>query len=145
MNRPTSKSRRLLHLLVKQRWQCPLCGEPILRATDANLDHRFPRSRGGSSALHNLQAAHKECNSKKGNGLDHAVEIQRRRICHLPRYSLPVDLLWNVRCDICCGPADPVSVHKDAVWLQCRYCKEITRQFVSAAIRARENVQTADI
>jgi 5-methylcytosine-specific restriction endonuclease McrA len=61
--RTRAEKRFFLH--QQQRGACALCGRQ-LDLSDTTLDHRFPKSRGGSSALFNLQAAHDKCNQAKG-------------------------------------------------------------------------------
>lgn len=46
---------------------CYLCGKPILEGQDWNLDHVFPKSKGGKSTPSNLRPTHSDCNSAKGN------------------------------------------------------------------------------
>jgi hypothetical protein len=72
----------------KQEWQraeivsahernggrCAICGEAVdLSLTSgrhqATLDHIFPQSRGGTHERENLQLAHRQCNSRKGDRL----------------------------------------------------------------------------
>ena len=45
---------------------CYLCGKPILREKDFNLDHEMPLSRGGQNAPSNWRPTHKSCNADKG-------------------------------------------------------------------------------
>lgn len=62
------KSAEKMHAAYKrQNGVCALCGKSM-KLSDANLDHATPKSNGGLGASWNLQAAHVECNSAKGNG-----------------------------------------------------------------------------
>jgi len=60
-------------LCEQQKWKCSLCGkklDPKLRGTHnmgISIDHVIPVSMGGTHDLANLAAAHRTCNSKKGN------------------------------------------------------------------------------
>ena len=45
---------------------CYLCGKPIKKEADFNLDHCVPLSRGGQNEPSNWRATHKSCNSDKG-------------------------------------------------------------------------------
>lgn len=45
---------------------CYLCGRPIEKESDFNLDHCVPLSRGGQNEPSNWRATHKSCNSDKG-------------------------------------------------------------------------------
>ena len=45
---------------------CCLCGKPILKEKELSLEHKMPRSRGGSDELGNWGIAHKTCNQQKG-------------------------------------------------------------------------------
>lgn len=44
---------------------CGICREPV-SADEMEVDHRFPRSHGGTDDLSNLQPAHGDCNRRKG-------------------------------------------------------------------------------
>ena len=44
---------------------CGLCGGGVER-DDIHIDHKIPWSRGGPTALDNLQVAHSACNIRKG-------------------------------------------------------------------------------
>lgn len=46
---------------------CYLCGELILSAQELSLDHKKPRSKGGTSSRDNLAPTHKKCNCEKDN------------------------------------------------------------------------------
>lgn len=46
---------------------CYLCGSPILEGQRWNLDHVFPKSKGGKTEASNLRPVHYWCNSAKGN------------------------------------------------------------------------------
>lgn len=45
---------------------CYLCGKPIEKDKDFNLDHCVPLSRGGANDPSNWRATHKTCNATKG-------------------------------------------------------------------------------
>lgn len=46
---------------------CGICGEEIVPATEATIDHITPLSRGGTNHQQNLQLAHAWCNRMKGS------------------------------------------------------------------------------
>ena len=48
-------------------YYCYLCGAPILDGQHWNLDHVFPKSKGGKTTPSNLRPVHYWCNSAKGN------------------------------------------------------------------------------
>lgn len=45
---------------------CYLCGKPILKEKDFNIDHVVPLSRSGRDDSSNWRMCHISCNSKKG-------------------------------------------------------------------------------
>jgi 5-methylcytosine-specific restriction endonuclease McrA len=45
---------------------CCLCGKPIYKTKDYNIEHIHPTSRGGRNDSSNWRMAHKKCNSEKG-------------------------------------------------------------------------------
>jgi 5-methylcytosine-specific restriction endonuclease McrA len=45
---------------------CYLCGKPILKIQDYNIDHKTPSSRGGADAPSNWMPVHRSCNIEKG-------------------------------------------------------------------------------
>lgn len=63
--------------LGKQKWlmwktrrhECGICGKEIPTFEEATVDHKVPRSRGGSNRMDNLQLAHERCNQAKGNSV----------------------------------------------------------------------------
>ena len=64
---PYTTRRAMLHqALAEYGALCYICGLPI-KPGDESLDHKTPRSKGGSNTLDNLRPAHKRCNSAKGN------------------------------------------------------------------------------
>ncbi len=68
-------------LWIQQKGTCAICGKPMYRNRfeapharvwakyRATVDHIYPRSKGGSDAMENLQLAHARCNKIKGNQL----------------------------------------------------------------------------
>lgn len=94
------KKRRFVSISVE--W-CHICGLPIpgdiassKHPLFGTVDHVIPRSRGGSNRLDNRRAAHRLCNSIKGN-LD-LSEHQRETI------RVQVQILLN-RAGEVCGPS----------------------------------------
>jgi hypothetical protein len=70
---PTRSKVEIRKLCEQQKWKCSLCGkklDPELRGTHnmaISIDHVIPVSKGGTHDLANLAAAHRICNTKKGN------------------------------------------------------------------------------
>ena len=46
---------------------CYLCGKPIEKVKDDNIDHVHPRSRGGRDDSTNWKPVHRSCNVDKGS------------------------------------------------------------------------------
>lgn len=55
-----------MHIRTETAYCC-LCGKPIYRVEDYNIEHLTPRSRGGQDNISNWRICHKSCNSKKGS------------------------------------------------------------------------------
>jgi 5-methylcytosine-specific restriction endonuclease McrA len=61
-----------LDIAERDRWRCGLCGQRIQRNVDhlhprsLTMDHMIPLARGGDDVPENVQAAHRQCNSIKG-------------------------------------------------------------------------------
>lgn len=45
---------------------CCLCGKPIEKTKDYNIEHLCPVSRGGRNDATNWRISHRACNSRKG-------------------------------------------------------------------------------
>lgn len=57
-------------LVAQQGGLCGICGKPLpVELDEIHVDHIRPRSRGGTDAVGNLQAAHAHCNQSKGANL----------------------------------------------------------------------------
>ena len=66
-NKQTTRTKRITkRLLEANNYMCALCGEPTT-LKDSNIDHKIPKSKGGSNRIENLQATHKVCNFIKGS------------------------------------------------------------------------------
>ena len=50
-------------------YNCAYCGKSI-RFSDADIDHIWPKSKGGSNSNYNLVIACQSCNRSKGNKID---------------------------------------------------------------------------
>lgn len=61
--RPRGYERLRKAVLLRDNGICWLCG--LAGATE--VDHVLPRDKGGTHSMQNLRAAHKRCNSAKGN------------------------------------------------------------------------------
>jgi 5-methylcytosine-specific restriction endonuclease McrA len=71
-------------ILARDGYVCHLCGLPIPVEADPSyalagvIDHDVPRALGGSDDPSNLFAAHRVCNSRKGDtrtGLEILIEV----------------------------------------------------------------------
>ena len=63
--------------IIQQGGKCSLCGQPLdlNDPKSINIDHTIPISRGGHKWKHkNRTAAHRHCNSIKGNMMPHKWE-----------------------------------------------------------------------
>lgn len=61
--------KHLPELIAQQRGRCGLCRKRLPMLTDGarvHVDHKVPKSQGGSDDLANLQAVHARCNRIKG-------------------------------------------------------------------------------
>lgn len=62
-----SRRRKLAYLVAKQRGICYLChGVMGVGRRRPTIDHKYPRAKGGTSAIRNLKAACYCCNNAKG-------------------------------------------------------------------------------
>ena len=65
--RLTGYRQHLPVLIERHRGICEICGKALpLDWSQIHVDHILPRSRGGTDAPDNLQAAHDSCNLRKG-------------------------------------------------------------------------------
>lgn len=58
-------------VLIRDSYICYICKH---KGADTS-DHIVPRSKGGTHDMYNLRAAHRVCNSRKGN---HTIEVKPR-------------------------------------------------------------------
>lgn len=69
--RNSARAKRFRTAIARTRGACHICGQPIdydLPITDPKafvIDHVIPLHKGGADELHNIKAAHRDCNSKK--------------------------------------------------------------------------------
>ena len=68
---PTDEFKRAM--LEKQDGVCPWC-QDRLDFDDIEVDHVWPRSKGGRHWIFNLQVLHSRCNREKSDRIDFAVE-----------------------------------------------------------------------
>jgi 5-methylcytosine-specific restriction endonuclease McrA len=53
--------------IVASATHCWICGQPARPGDPLTADHVIPRSRGGPDVPGNYRAAHRSCNSRRGN------------------------------------------------------------------------------
>lgn len=109
-----------LVLFKRQNGRCPECDERFtsqrrptqkwLRSRFINIDHRRPKSHGGSDDLANLQLMHKPCNSRKGNRCEGCPVCKPELHDTLP--------MWNDSDDVNITPPD-YYVHKECTMEYC--------------------------
>lgn len=58
---------KALESILKGECYCYLCGLLIISPKHMNLDHIFPKSKGGKAISKNLRPAHIWCNSEKAD------------------------------------------------------------------------------
>lgn len=59
-------------------YTCARCGRSF-RASNMDVDHIIPQSRGGSNSRDNLQLLCQHCNRSKGNDMDDTYDDLKRR------------------------------------------------------------------
>ncbi|MEO6054425.1 MAG: HNH endonuclease [Chthoniobacterales bacterium] len=64
---------------------CQYCGQ-LFDRSDLNLDHVYPRDRGGQTTWENIVCSCIPCNTKKGNRLPHEVNMQLIRKPRRPKW-----------------------------------------------------------
>jgi hypothetical protein len=72
---PNQELRRML--LARDGLNCWLCGDEL--GGDCTIEHRVPKSRGGSSAFANLALAHQSCNRLMGDAPAHIKDMAREQ------------------------------------------------------------------
>jgi len=55
------------NFLFQRDPNCKLCLQSISNRKEASIDHIIPKSLGGTNDYDNLQLAHRDCNSRRGN------------------------------------------------------------------------------
>jgi 5-methylcytosine-specific restriction endonuclease McrA len=69
--RNAARAKRFRSAISRAKPACHICGLPILWDADHRdpksfvIDHVIPLHKGGADELHNIKAAHRDCNSKK--------------------------------------------------------------------------------
>lgn len=90
---------QLRALLDEQGYCCALCGV-ALDPDASELDHRIPRSQGGSDAASNLQWLCKPCNRAKGTmSNDDFIALCSRVHERKSRWCTMIQQEWQVRQD----------------------------------------------
>ncbi len=91
------------NVMVRDKYICQYCGT-IYSATQLNMDHVKPRSRGGRTTWTNIVASCHVCNAKKGNKTPHEAHMRLIRQPFRPKWT-PRDIVgkrtkiyseWNI-------------------------------------------------
>ena len=79
----TKKRRLKLRFQIFQRdtFTCQYCGRKAPEAI-LEIDHRFPKSKGGKNDINNYITACKECNYGKGDSILEEFKVQQRGLAH---------------------------------------------------------------
>jgi len=84
-DRLSKKKRRRLHVFQRANFKCEYCGRKI-DLSSGRVEHKVPRSRGGTSCASNLLAACTVCDTEKTNLSDDEYRlVLAHRKSHLPR------------------------------------------------------------
>lgn len=68
MNISKKDFKKICELQIKMKVAyCYLCGKPIYKVKDYNIEHLMPKSRGGRDDSSNWRISHKTCNAEKGS------------------------------------------------------------------------------
>ncbi|MEO6846237.1 MAG: HNH endonuclease [Chthoniobacterales bacterium] len=73
------------NVFERDRNTCQYCGD-IFERSELNLDHVYPRDRGGQTTWENIVCSCIPCNTKKGNRLPHQVGMQLIRKPKRPKW-----------------------------------------------------------
>jgi 5-methylcytosine-specific restriction endonuclease McrA len=74
-------------IILRDENKCQYCNKEF--PTDKlTLDHIIPKSKGGLNTWHNLVAACKRCNQKKGNRTPEEANMKLLRIPKKPKYDI---------------------------------------------------------
>jgi len=82
------------NVFERDRNTCQYCGL-IFERTNLNLDHIFPRDRGGQTTWENIVCSCIPCNTKKGNRLPHQVGMQLIRKPKRPKWQPFVNITFT--------------------------------------------------
>lgn len=62
-------------LVPAQDWKCYLCGQSMRTRNEQSVDHVWPRVRNGYDGMGNMLAAHRACNTAKGERYPTGCEL----------------------------------------------------------------------
>jgi 5-methylcytosine-specific restriction endonuclease McrA len=82
------------NVFERDRNTCQYCGD-IFERSELNLDHVFPRDRGGQTTWENIVCSCIPCNTKKGNRLPHQVGMQLIRKPKRPKWRPFLNITYN--------------------------------------------------
>lgn len=104
-----TKPKDVMELWLRQGGYCGLCWdslswpglEPEGHPDEPTIDHMVPQSWGGDDCLMNTQAAHRHCNSAKGNRSSDVSwlhdDFPGRQDVDFPRTAFDEQTMWEVR------------------------------------------------
>ncbi|MEO8205777.1 MAG: HNH endonuclease [Chthoniobacterales bacterium] len=82
------------NVFERDRNTCQYCGD-IFDRSDLNLDHVYPRDRGGQTTWENIVCSCIPCNTKKGNRLPHEARMQLVRKPKRPKWRPFLNITYN--------------------------------------------------
>jgi 5-methylcytosine-specific restriction endonuclease McrA len=74
------------NVMLRDEHQCQYCGRKPADVRDLNLDHVFPRSRGGTATWENLVTSCHPCNRRKGSRTPDEAHMRLARLPSAPKW-----------------------------------------------------------
>jgi 5-methylcytosine-specific restriction endonuclease McrA len=90
------------NVFLRDKFTCQYCGNPFTER-ELNLDHVYPRDKGGKTTWENIVTSCIGCNTRKANKLPHEVNMTLMKAPSTPRWrplfglrsDTPADESWR--------------------------------------------------